>query len=232
MIIWVEGSWHDLHVSKIVAHFGGLKGLLLKIEAWRCFFNLCMNIILASSINPTATIGAKTQQLEVVEPSVVSSNSTETQRVQREIKWELSQWSCSSYRQKWKGKCSPLKTAMMMNGTVWDQLNILSLCEWSGVLQLVGYFHMIVVCRWVNDYGTGFMNDNTILQLALWSCTVSVWTSQPHYWFQLFKICVRIELYNTKKMYFIKSPFLGIISAQSHCVQTFAYCVPISYYIQ
>lgn len=79
-----------MHIfQRMFAHFGGLKGALLKIEARRCFFNLCMNIILAISVNPTATIHvlqAKTPQLEVVETSVVPSNSREMLRVQREIK--------------------------------------------------------------------------------------------------------------------------------------------------
>lgn len=97
-MIWVEGSWHDIHsrISKNAVHFGELKGLLLKIEAWQCFFNLCINNVLAISINPTATIHvrqAKTQQLEVVQPSVASSNSTEMLRVQREIKWESWSWA-------------------------------------------------------------------------------------------------------------------------------------------
>lgn len=133
-------SWHDLHarVSKNVAHFCGLNGLLLKIEAQRCLFNLCWSIILAISINPAATIHgltAKTQQLEVVEPSAASSKSKEKLRAQAEIKRgragaepvelfilqrEVEGEMCSS----------PLQTAAMMNKTLWAQLNILSLCEW------------------------------------------------------------------------------------------------------
>lgn len=80
----------NVHVfQRNVVHFGGLQGLLLKIEAEGGFFNLCMNITLAISINPTATMHvrrAKTQQLEVAEPSVVSSDGREMLRVQREIK--------------------------------------------------------------------------------------------------------------------------------------------------
>lgn len=126
-------------ISKNVIHFGGLKGLLLKIEACRCYFNLCKNILLAISNNPTATIHVlwdKTQQLEVLKPSVVSSNSSEMLRGLKEIKWESWSWASSAVcftEVEGEMHSSPLKTAMMMNGTLPDQLNSLLLWR-KGVL--------------------------------------------------------------------------------------------------
>lgn len=141
--IWVEGSWRDLHahISKNVVHFGGLNGLLLKIEAQLCFFNLCAGIILAISINPTATIcvlQAKTQQLEVVEPSAIvgviqqhrEAESTEIDKMRASRSWASGAVHLTD-RSGRGNVLLPLKTAMMMNGTLWDQLNILSLCGWT-----------------------------------------------------------------------------------------------------
>lgn len=112
-------------ISKNSVHFSGLKGLLLKIEACRRFFNLCKNIILVISINPTATIHVlqdKIQQLEVLKPSAASSTSTDMQRAQGEIKWERAgaePVELFVFQTEVEGEMcsSPLKTAMMMNGT-------------------------------------------------------------------------------------------------------------------
>lgn len=151
---------------------------------------------MAISVNPTAAtraLQAKAQQLEVWGGigGVFQQHRDADGRGRDKIR--ANQWSCSSFRQKWKRKCVPLplRTAIMMNETLWDQLNILSLSEKEDVhhpcqaVPQMCYFHMIVVCRWVNDNGTEFeWGGITRLQLPLWYCSAPA--NRPPSWFWRF----------------------------------------------